>query len=381
MDEHSTTNKTRKTPGPAFLMAALFVYLCVVHAASLLGAGPQPAVPAITEGDHLPRLAGEILNRLLDRSGHSPLALQSAALAVLYACMICIFHLTRRVVRGPIWLGSLAAAVFMAHPAKTEVLFSAPGLYHLLATLMALLALLAYLRLSEVRSVWRYSIALSCFAAASLPFPCNATLFGVLVLFEFYPGTPESRRWLRLLPFLSVTIVANGLHVEVLYARMPDLAENFAPLLLLIYPIGLLPSTVSDLQAVPLLPWFWGLLAMGLLVTSMVVVRNGAYRVCVLALLFFRFYPGTEAIDLSDLDGGGQLLLPIAFGCIALAGFCRWLMQFEAWGHPTVALTTMFCIVLFFLQFQANRAYVKAALSPESPVTSAEAPEGAPPSA
>jgi hypothetical protein len=34
-------------------------------------------------------------------------------------------------------------------------------------------------------------------------------------------------------------------------------------------------------------------------------------------------------------------------------------MRDEAWGKPTVALTTMLCLVLFILQFQANRAYEK----------------------
>ena len=44
-----------------------------------------------------------------------------------------------------------------------------------------------------------------------------------------------------------------------------------------------------------------------------------------------------------------------------MAGFCRWLLGFEVWGKPAIALTTMLCIVLFTLQFQANRAYVNPA--------------------
>lgn len=359
MDEPSTTNKKRKAPGPAFFLAALFVYLCVVHGVSLLSTGPRGPVAALSGESGMPQILVAVLNGFLEKTGYSPAIFSSFALALLYACMICIFQITRHLVKGPVWLGSLAAAVFMAHPAKTEVLFSAVGLIQLLSALSALLSIWTCLRLLESRSIARYLIALMLFAVASFPFPANATLFGLVLMLEFYPGTPETRRWSRLVPFLLITIVANGLHLNVLYSRSPDLAENFAPLLLLIYPIGLLPSTVVALQTAPLISWGWGLLAAVLVVTSMVYVRNGAYRVCVLALLAFRFYPGALPIDLSTLNGAGQLLVPIAFGAVALAGFCRWSMQFEAWGRTTVAWTTMLCIVLFVLQFQANRAQVK----------------------
>jgi hypothetical protein len=378
MDEHSPPNTTRKTPGPTFFLVALFVYLCVVQGGSLWSLGPDYALPVVAENELLPRATMAVLQRCLDLVGPGSTGHYVTSLALLYACMVCLFHLTRRLAKGPVWLGSLAAAVFMAHPAKTEVLFSAVGLYHLASALLALLALLTYLRLAETPGAMRYMIAWGCFAVASFPFPINATLFGVLVMFEFYPGMAETRRWVRLVPFLAVTIVANGLHLETLYAHMPDITENFVPLLLLLYPIGLLPETIAELQAAPILAWGWGIAAFVLLVISLVVVRSGAYRVCVLALLSFRFYPGTEPIDLVSLSGGGQLLVPIALGCIALAGFCRWLMKFEEWGRPTVALTTMLCLVLFVLQFKANRAWSNRAPESALPVSYAYAMKGAP---
>lgn len=378
MDENSPKNKTRKTPGPTFFLVALFVYLCVVQGLSLWSLGPNHTVPASSESALLPHATMASFYQFLAWMGQSSIAHYGTAMALLYGCMICLFHLTRRLAKGPVWLGSLAAAVFMAHPAKTEVFFSAMGLYYLASALLALLSLLTYLRFAETQAPTRYLVALCCFAVASFPFPINATLFGVLVMLEFYPGTAETRRWVRLVPFLVVTIIANGLHLESLYAHMPDFAENFRPLLLLIYPIGLLPETVAKLHAAAPLAWCWCIGVIFVLVISMVVVRNGAYRVCVLALLSFRFYPGTESIDLVSMSGGGQLLVPIALGCIAFAGFCKWLMQFEDWGRPTVALTTMLCIVLFVLQFQANRAWPEAALRRERPVSTSSATEAFP---
>ena len=375
MDEHSPKNTTRKTPGPTFFLVALFVYLCVVQGVSLWSVGPEAQLPAHPVDELLPRSTVAFFYGYLDEVGQGSFGHYGMALALLYGCMVCLFYLTRRLAKGPVWLGSLAAAVFMAHPAKTEVLFGTVGLYHLASALMALVALLTYLRLADAPDALRYGVALGCFAVASFPFPINATLFGVLVMLEFYPGNAETRRWGRLVPFLAVTIAANGFHFKALHAHIPDVAENFAPLLLLLYPIGLLPETLAALQAAPLLAWCWGFAALFLLVVSMIVVRNGAYRVCVLALLSLRFYPGTESIDIVSMSGGGQLLVPIALGCIALAGFCRWLMQFEEWGRSTVALTTMLCVALFVLQFQANRAWAKTASVSKLPVSSLSAPE------
>lgn len=357
MDEHNPSNTTRKTPGPAFFMAALFVYLCVVHGLSLLTTSSSAINGTLVAVEAIPDGVEAFLNGFLGYLGQSPRLIQGLAVLTLYGCMITLFNLTRRVVKGPVWLGSLAAAVLMAHPVKTEVLFSAFGLFELAGALFALLTLLAYLRLIESPDWARFIVALICFALATLPFSVNATLFGILIMLEFYPGTPETRRWGRLVPFLVVALIANGIHLETLYTGMPDFQGNFAPMLLLIYPIGLLPDTLAQLQAAPLLAWVWAVLALALLMGSMIWVRNGAYRVALLALLSYRFYPSADTIDLVSLAGGGQLLIPLALACVALAGFCRWLLQFEAWGKPTIALTTMLCIVFFILQFQANRAF------------------------
>lgn len=359
MDEPTPTNIKRKTPGPAFFMAALFVYLCLVQGASLLSIGPQPAMAPLAEDLPGSALLADGINGFLAFVGYSPRLLQFADLALLYGCMISIFHLTQHLTKGPVWLGSLAAAVFMAHPAKTEVFFGAEGLVHLLAAFSALLSLLTFLRAMEKPCAVRHGLALALFSIATIPFVSNLPLLIVLVLVDGLSGTPSPRRWYRLAPFIAVALIACVLHRDVFNAPMPDLAGSFAPLLLLIYPIGLLPETLTELQATPLWAWGWALLGATFVVVSLVFIRNGGFRISLLALLCYRLAPGLEAIDLASLAGGGQLLLPIALGAVALAGFCRWLMTDEIWGKPTVALTTMLCLVLFILQFQANRAYGK----------------------
>lgn len=331
------------------------IYLGTVYGLSLWAAGWRGAVEPLGAHPEIPGFTRTVLDALGALTGTSLLAHAMVAVPLIYACMLAIFHVTRLLVRGPIWLGSLAGTSFMAHPVKTEALFEAIGVYYLAAALMALLSVCAYLRVIERPSPGRIAAALAIFALAAFPFAINAPLFGVLLLLEFYPARPESRNWLRLAPFLAVATLANGLHIEAVYSTLPSPVAMAAPLILLIYPIGLLPETVAHLHAHPMIAWSWGLFALVLVAIAFIFVRNGAFRLCLIAIFAFRFFPGVEPIDYTTLAGGAQLAFPLALGCIALAGFSRWLMRFEPWGTPVVALTTMLCVALFVLQITAHR--------------------------
>lgn len=332
------------------------LYLFLVQGLSLWGAGGTLA-PLGTHPE-IPGFTMAMLARFYAMTGFGMAFHIAVMLVMLYASMAALFFLTKHVAKGPVWLGSLAGSAFMAHPIKTEIFFESLGLYYLAATLMALLSALLYVQTIARPGAVRYWAAVAVFTGATIPFTINAALFVVLFVLEFHPATPETRRWERLLPFAGVAILANGLHMDALYADLSTLPAVLAPLVLLIYPIGLLPETVDHLVAAPWIAWVWGGLGLALVGLLLLYVRNGAFRISVAALFLFRFFPGAEPVDLSSLDGGGQLLLPLALGCLALAGFSRWVMQQEDWGRPTVALTTMLCVVLFTLQFQANRAWV-----------------------
>lgn len=356
MEDLTPTTPTRNPPGPTFFLGAMAVYLLLVHGLGLFSISRTGPVAPLGEHPEIPAYVRFCLTAFAEAIGHSPIILSGAGLLLLYACMVSLFQLTRRLVKGPVWLGSLAGTAFMAHPVKTEVLFDIVGIYYLAATLLALLAFLSYIYLLEHPDTKRYLLALAIFTTATIPFCINGGLFVSIFLLEFYPATQESRRWERLFPFLTVTMLANWFHKETLYANLPALDQMIAPVLLLIYPIGLLPETANYLHNTPLVAWGWGILAVACLALLFTLVKSGSFRVCLLALFVFRFFPGAESIDFTHLDGGAQLLFPLAMGCVALAGFSRWLMRFEAWRKPTVALTTMLCVVLFILQFQAIRA-------------------------
>ena len=84
--------------------------------------------------------------------------------------------------------------------------------------------------------------------------------------------------------------------------------------------------------------------------------RFSVERILLLAIVLYRCLPGPLPVDLATLGGGGQLFMPVALSGMVLAAFSAWLMRFEPWRQPSIALTTILCVVLFVLQFQANRA-------------------------
>jgi len=372
MADETTTKAPRTPPGPGFFLGAMALYLFLVQGLSLWGAGTSGSLPPLGAHPELPGYTRTALEAFAAATGHSHAVHVLVALALLYACMVALFFLTRRFVKGPVWLGSLAGSAFMAHPVKTELFFETIGIYYLVSALLAILVIASYLRVIEQPSVPRYLTALALHALAVFPFTINAPLFGVIILLEFYPATPETRRWARLLPFLALTTAANGLHMDTLYAQFPSVDAMVAPLLLILYPIGLLPETAARFQENPWIGWGWGAFASVCAGLAFAKVKNGPFRLALIGVLAFRFFPGAEPIDFSTLDGGAQLLFPLALACVGLAGFSRWMMWQEAWGRPAVALTTMLCIVLFVLQFQANRA--RALI--EAPVAADAAAQG-----
>lgn len=359
MEEQRATTTPRRTPGPRFFMGALLVYLLVVHGASLSRGGlpnPAPVFPSLL-ADHPAAFAA--LQPLL------PLL----NLGLFYACMLALFQLTRRVVAGPAWLGSLAAAVFMAHPAKTEALFTLSGSAALVTTLLMALSVLFQCQEEESRSRARTLAGLLAFALATMLSPVAMALVPILIAFA-WGGAGGRASWLRMLPPLALGLVGAMLHQEVWAVYLHAMPAKLAGLLVLVYPIGLLPETASALAASPVASALWAVAAVVAVLALIYAVRSVPFSGALVAALLFRAAPGMDAVDLVTLDGGAQLLPSLASGCIALAAFTRWLMSFEAWGRPAVAITTMICAVLFVLQFQANRNY--AARESLPPVHDAE---------
>jgi hypothetical protein len=142
--------------------------------------------------------------------------------------------------------------------------------------------------------------------------------------------------------------------------EIPDLARYFAPLLLVIYPLGLLPESLVRFSEAPWLGW---LLALGL-AAGVLILRRAAqspgllWGVC--AALLVRVFHASSPVDLVTLEGGGSLLLPLALINIAFAAFCFRAVQHPKWHRPVVFITTMLCVVLFFLQARENMNWREA---------------------
>lgn len=354
MDDTHDSQQPRKKPGAGFFFVTMTFYLILIYGSSLI---MLPNGGMTTRNFDYPAVWPWLAMWSETLVDSTLWEVAGFGLVFLFGSMALVFLLTRRLVGGPAWLGSLAGTFLMAHPAKTEVLFSPNGMYYGMATFTTLLTLLMYAQVRQEGGVVPFAMALLFFSIATGVFALNAALFGVLILMELFVGDREARNWLRLLPFLGVTMVANWFHLDILYAQLPTLDAIVAPLLLVFYPIGLLPETVAHVDAHAWQGWVWGMGVMVLLVWVLFKVQSAPFRFAVLAVLFYRFFPGALPIDYVTQENAGQLFFPLAMCGVALAALSAWLMRFEAWGRPTVAITTILCLILFVLQFQANRAY------------------------
>lgn len=283
-------------------------------------------------------------------------------LFLLYACMVLLFFLTRRALRGPWWLGSLAAVMTMANPVKSEAVLALSGALDLLPAALSLLVLLLYAEHVHRPGGLKQAGAVAVYFAGVFSAGAAPMLAFVPLLWEGVLLSPTERCWRRTLPLAIVglavlvwRVLSPGYSMEI-----PDLARYFAPLLLVIYPLGLLPESLVRFSEAPWLGW---LLALGL-AAGVLILRRAAqspgllWGVC--AALLVRVFHASSPVDLVTLEGGGSLLLPLALINIAFAAFCFRAVQHPKWHRPVVFITTMLCVVLFFMQARENMNWREA---------------------
>lgn len=275
-------------------------------------------------------------------------------LALFYGCLAALMHFTRYAVRGPVWLGSLAAALLMAQPVKTEAVLGVTGAVDLVPALFALLALSAYARHAERPSPRRYGMALAWFALAVQPFPGNCGVLLVLVLFEGLIVTPGRRTWARLTPFALITALCLALADGGPLRDLPNFRSAMTPLYFTFYPIGFLPRTAWYLIE-HLLAWWAGLAAV-LICACWIGKRaaHPAFTLGVAGLILFRLCQGRHSVDLTQMIGGGGLIVPIALFNVAFAAVCARILKHPKWPQIIVHGTTVLCLVLFAYQVRVN---------------------------
>ncbi len=339
-------------------LVANFIYLWVVHVWGL-SVPPLAVDKAVWERfDKLPLLTRAALNELNQFTNASDVGMRVANLLLLYGCMVGVFFLTKAVVKGPWWLGSLAAVLMMANPVKTEATLAVTGITAMLPAFLAitgtLVAVWPFKKLSDAANV----VGAVLIGLAMYGSPAYLLAPFVVICLQWCNGS------LRIGSAALWGIFALWI-IAVVYESM-----RFAPtdgllsLFLAVYPIGLLPETAAALAG----SLWLSVGAAALIVVAWLVLwrvtRHPAVLWCGLAATILRL--SMPPIDLVTMAGGGTMILPIALVAIGFAAVCHSILQHPAWPRHVVFLTTVLCLVFFGLQIRAIRAH-----SAETPAVAA----------
>ena len=337
----------------AFLLTdALYLLLVYVWTLGLSPLGRDFA--ALAHPDRLGPVAGGLFSaRMHFFGGHAWMYL-TVNLVLVYGCMALLLVLTGMLGKGPWWLGSIAAVLFMANPVKTEAILSLSGIRYLLPGLLGLLVLAVYVRCRSGQGVLFRLLPLLFYTGTILACPEMIPLFLVIAAFEgcFFPKGTERRR--RLWPIVGIGLAALCISGQWAMDGAWQPARIFTPLYLVLYPIGLLPDTVAIFEAWPLAGWGCGLALGALAVWLMYKVRTPLFTFGLIGAAAFRLLQGAHAVDPVTLAGGGNLLVPAALLSLAAAGGFQALLRHPRWRTSVVRLSTLLCVAAMACQGWTN---------------------------
>jgi len=351
---------------------ALLLYLIVVYAASLWVRPLGRDYAALADPGSLPPIAGRLFAWEIAAFGGWAPGYHVVNLVILYGCMLALYRFVRLTIPGPFWLGTLAAALFMANPVHSEAVLNLSGVADLVPAFFALLALAVYARHVVNARWWTGPVTLAAFAMAVLPYARNFPLIIVAAAYQWAAwrqkklnvcpsneGTPPaacSLRWrcplcpTLLVPMATVTALAAYLHPGLFRVENIEPAGMFAPLYLIFYPIGLLPETAYAFYQHPWLGW---LAAAAVLFVIALVYRKARQPVIAFGLVSMagmRLFQGGEFFDPVHMLGGGRLLVPNALFCVALVGLFYRITDHPKWRRPVIMMTTLLAVVFFAMQ-------------------------------
>ncbi len=333
----------------------LMFYTALVYA---WGLGVHPMgrdyAAMAANGEDLPFLADRIFAWEVQAFGASTVPYHLVNLVAFYGCVWCVMHLTNFTVRGLWWLGTWAAAVFMANPVHTESVLNLSGIGDSIPAFFALFALTAYAYHAYTPRRWTYAVALLAFAFAVAAYPHHAFLFLIIVMFEVLITRPENRHFPRLAPYLILGIAALIYHFPVLKESSFDPGAWFGPLYFTFYPIGFLPENAAAMHRQPWLGWVAAIAVAAILMLIYRKARRPAILFAVLAMLVVRLFPTPRPIDPVHLVGGGELIVACAFFTVAFAALAYRCMDHPKWKIPIVGITTAFAVAAFLVQIRAE---------------------------
>lgn len=336
----------------------MLLYLALVYVWGL-GAHPlgRDYAALASRGADLPFLARQVFAWEVGAFGHHAAGYHLVNLALIYLCMLLIYRLTNYAVRGLWWMGTLAASLFMANPVRTESALNLCGVGDIIPCLAALAAVTFYAAYANENDLWKLVVSIAFFALAVLAYPANAFLFLVILVYELMLTEPDYKGNGRLVPFLVLSVASWVVHWDVLTGQAWRFERMFAPLYLILYPIGILPETARRFVEHPWLGWLAALGVLALFILLYRKARRPAVLFGVLAMFAVQAHPGGRPVDPVHMVGGGQLLLACAFFNVALLGlFCR-IMENVRWRVSTIGFTTILAVAFFVMQIRVNIAW------------------------
>jgi hypothetical protein len=340
---------------------AMFFYLSVVHVWSLtvypLG---RDYTAMASGGEGLPPIARELFALEMRLFGSAVAPYHLVNLALLYGSMLCLYAFVRLGVRGPFWLGTLAATLFMALPVHAESVLNVSGVGELLPCFLALAALAAYAACAAQPGWGRALAAWGLFTLAVAPFPGNSALILVILLYEALLTPPGRKSLLRPVPCVAVGAGAILLHVPRLAEHSFDPADLFSPLYFAFYPIGFMPETSARFAQQPWLGWTAALCVLGVLALVLRKARRADLLFAILAMAAFRLSGSPRPVDPYHLIGGGQLIVPNALFCFGLTALFHRIMDNTRWRITVVGFTTTLCVIFFAMQIRTTFTWREA---------------------
>lgn len=334
---------------------SLLIYLLIAYGASLtlypLGRDYELLHNAARHADPL---VSALIAQEISLFGTHVVPYHLVNLSLLYAAMLSLYGLTRLVVRDdPIWLGTLAATLFMANPVHGEATLNLLGVVDLLPALFAIAALTLYAWSAEHPSFRAWAGAWILFIGAQLFFQVNMTLFLVLGLYEVFVLGPRGKASIRrALVYAATAAPILVFHAQSFTSESFRFGPMFSPLYFILYPIGFLPESAQRFHETPWLGWLAALAVVCGLFLVYQIARNPVILFGVFAACVLRLGQGAELVDPVHLIGGGSLIVPTALLTISMVALFRRIMDHPKWRKTTVTLTTGLCVLLFGMQIR-----------------------------
>ncbi|HUW63043.1 MAG TPA: L,D-transpeptidase [Candidatus Bathyarchaeia archaeon] len=364
MPEHQTKPLRIPNTGPRRFgvdAAAMLIYLLIVYAWSLSLHPLGRDYAALADAASLPPVAGRLFAWEMSAFGGSPYGYHAVNLVLLYGCMVALYRFVRLTIPGPFWLGTLAAALFMANPVHSEAVLNLAGVGDLAPAFFALAALAAYAEHRANPKRWTGPLAAVAFALAVLPYRQNVMLMIVPALYVWLKSRePQPARCADsvacpicstlLVPLAVVTTASMSLHSGLFALENLNPARMFGPLYLIFYPIGLLPETAYTFHRNPWLGWVAALAVLIFIALIYRKARRPAILFGLASMAGMRLFQGGGFIDPVHMIGGGSLLVPNGLFNVALVALFYRIAEHPKWRRPVIMTTTLLAVVFFAMQ-------------------------------